>query len=74
MLKIIFQNTGRGFKCTCKDGYSGDGKTCSDVDECVIGVMREMITPKKGTIQHFFPSARILRAMLLNLLEIYVFG
>jgi len=23
--------------CTCKPGYSGDGKTCADVDECAVG-------------------------------------
>jgi hypothetical protein len=23
-----------GFACACKDGYSGDGKTCTDIDEC----------------------------------------
>lgn len=23
--------------CECKDGFSGDGKTCADVDECALG-------------------------------------
>ncbi|KAL9954039.1 hypothetical protein ACROYT_G041527 [Oculina patagonica] len=27
-------NTFESFNCTCLQGYSGDGKNCSDVDEC----------------------------------------
>ncbi|XP_033008798.1 signal peptide, CUB and EGF-like domain-containing protein 2 isoform X2 [Lacerta agilis] len=30
----ICQNTPKLYKCTCKPGYSGDGKTCEDIDEC----------------------------------------
>ena len=25
----------QNFACTCKDGFSGDGKTCVLIDECV---------------------------------------
>ncbi|XP_053142608.1 signal peptide, CUB and EGF-like domain-containing protein 2 isoform X10 [Hemicordylus capensis] len=28
------QNTPKLYKCTCKPGYSGEGKTCEDIDEC----------------------------------------
>ena len=28
------QNTDGGYDCICENGYQGDGKTCSDVDEC----------------------------------------
>ena len=28
---------GGGYNCTCNAGYAGDGKTCSDVDECTAG-------------------------------------
>ncbi|XP_066475371.1 signal peptide, CUB and EGF-like domain-containing protein 2 [Tiliqua scincoides] len=30
----ICQNTPKLYKCMCKPGYSGEGKTCEDVDEC----------------------------------------
>ncbi|XP_028587610.2 signal peptide, CUB and EGF-like domain-containing protein 2 isoform X3 [Podarcis muralis] len=30
----ICQNTPKLYKCTCKPGYSGEGKTCEDIDEC----------------------------------------
>ncbi|XP_025025462.1 signal peptide, CUB and EGF-like domain-containing protein 2 isoform X10 [Python bivittatus] len=30
----ICQNTLKLYKCTCKPGYSGEGKTCDDIDEC----------------------------------------
>ncbi|KAM6459412.1 signal peptide, CUB and EGF-like domain-containing protein 2 isoform 8-T10 [Liasis olivaceus] len=30
----ICQNTLKLYKCTCKPGYSGEGKTCEDIDEC----------------------------------------
>ncbi|CAH3155022.1 unnamed protein product [Porites evermanni] len=30
-------NTQGSYFCTCKTGFSGDGKTCQDVDECVEG-------------------------------------
>ncbi|XP_054826749.1 signal peptide, CUB and EGF-like domain-containing protein 2 isoform X8 [Eublepharis macularius] len=30
----ICQNTPKLYKCTCKPGYSGDGKICEDIDEC----------------------------------------
>uniref|UniRef100_A0A7M4E046 Signal peptide, CUB domain and EGF like domain containing 2 n=1 Tax=Crocodylus porosus TaxID=8502 RepID=A0A7M4E046_CROPO len=30
----ICQNTPKLYKCTCKLGYSGEGKTCKDIDEC----------------------------------------
>ncbi|MCA9620746.1 MAG: hypothetical protein KC731_17100 [Myxococcales bacterium] len=26
-----------GYACSCRDGYEGDGKTCSNVDECALG-------------------------------------
>ncbi|XP_048589459.1 fibrillin-1 [Nematostella vectensis] len=29
-------NTVGSYKCTCKPGYTGDGKTCQDIDECAI--------------------------------------
>ena len=25
------------FNCTCVDGYTGDGVTCADIDECALG-------------------------------------
>ncbi len=30
-------NTPGSFSCTCKTGYSGNGKQCADVDECAAG-------------------------------------
>uniref|UniRef100_A0A8C0GC57 Signal peptide, CUB domain and EGF like domain containing 2 n=1 Tax=Chelonoidis abingdonii TaxID=106734 RepID=A0A8C0GC57_CHEAB len=30
----ICQNIPKLYKCTCKVGYSGEGKTCEDIDEC----------------------------------------
>nr|XP_060623144.1 signal peptide, CUB and EGF-like domain-containing protein 2 isoform X3 [Anolis sagrei ordinatus] len=30
----ICQNTPKSYKCTCKAGYSGEGKMCEDIDEC----------------------------------------
>jgi hypothetical protein len=30
-------NMSGGFRCTCKAGYTGDGVTCNDVDECATG-------------------------------------
>ena len=27
-------DTDDGYTCTCSDGFSGDGETCADVDEC----------------------------------------
>src|SRR5882724_2997625 len=30
-------NTPGSFSCTCKTGYSGDGKQCTDVNECAVG-------------------------------------
>jgi hypothetical protein len=26
-----------GFRCACREGYSGDGVTCADIDECTTG-------------------------------------
>ena len=26
-----------GFECSCNSGYSGDGTSCSDDDECAAG-------------------------------------
>ncbi|CAH3165937.1 unnamed protein product, partial [Porites evermanni] len=28
------QNTVGSYKCTCKAGYSGNGRKCVDIDEC----------------------------------------
>ena len=33
LISPIIPQTG-GFECSCNDGYSGDGFTCSDSDEC----------------------------------------
>ncbi|XP_068684959.1 protein kinase C-binding protein NELL2-like [Montipora foliosa] len=30
-------NTAGNFNCTCKTGFTGDGRSCSDVDECNTG-------------------------------------
>jgi len=27
-------NTKGGYNCSCKDGYTGDGQNCADIDEC----------------------------------------
>ncbi|XP_044181237.1 uncharacterized protein LOC114975424 [Acropora millepora] len=29
-------NTKGSYNCTCKDGFEGDGKNCTDIDECSI--------------------------------------
>ena len=31
----ICENSGDNFTCTCDTGYSSDGDTCSDIDECL---------------------------------------
>ncbi|XP_068687094.1 fibrillin-1-like isoform X1 [Montipora foliosa] len=31
------QNTDSSYICTCKAGYTGDGKTCTEIDECLTG-------------------------------------
>ncbi|XP_078382555.1 uncharacterized protein LOC144665226 isoform X6 [Oculina patagonica] len=28
------KNTRRSYRCSCKAGYTGNGKTCADIDEC----------------------------------------
>ncbi|KAL9978444.1 hypothetical protein ACROYT_G015958 [Oculina patagonica] len=30
-------NTVGSYNCTCKEGYTGDGRSCSDIDECSDG-------------------------------------
>jgi len=30
----VYNNTQGSYTCTCKAGYSGDGRTCTDLDEC----------------------------------------
>ncbi|XP_015751579.1 PREDICTED: uncharacterized protein LOC107331498 isoform X2 [Acropora digitifera] len=30
------QNTEGSYNCTCKDGFEGDGKNCTDIDECFV--------------------------------------
>nr|XP_058960998.1 epidermal growth factor-like protein 6 [Pocillopora verrucosa] len=30
-------NTVGSYYCTCKEGYTGDGRSCSDIDECLSG-------------------------------------
>ncbi|KAJ8029879.1 Fibrillin-1 [Holothuria leucospilota] len=34
-------NTDGSFTCTCQDGYDGDGRNCSDVDECLVDTMND---------------------------------
>ena len=31
------RDTAAGFECTCRPGYTGDGRACLDVDECATG-------------------------------------
>lgn len=37
-LHSVCENTAGGFTCHCDDGFSGDGVTCHDVDECADGL------------------------------------
>ena len=32
------ENFAGGYNCTCFEGFSGDGFTCSDIDECAEGI------------------------------------
>ncbi|XP_078382715.1 uromodulin-like [Oculina patagonica] len=34
----VCSNKSGSYTCTCKAGFSGDGKSCDDIDECVSGV------------------------------------
>ncbi|XP_066025921.1 uncharacterized protein [Pocillopora verrucosa] len=33
----VCNNTNGSYNCSCKPGYSGDGRTCEDIDECATG-------------------------------------
>ncbi|KAL9975444.1 hypothetical protein ACROYT_G012605 [Oculina patagonica] len=33
-VNAVCNNTKGGYNCTCKEGYTGDGRNCTDVDEC----------------------------------------
>ena len=42
-------NTPGGFSCACKAGYTGNGMTCNDVDECTTGPRTAARTPPART-------------------------
>ena len=33
-MNIIVEGT---YACQCKEGFKGDGRTCYDIDECLVG-------------------------------------
>ncbi|XP_073231337.1 E-selectin-like [Porites lutea] len=33
-INAVCQNTASSYTCTCKAGYTGDGRTCVDLNEC----------------------------------------
>ena len=36
-VNAVCSNSVGSYDCTCKSGYTGDGRNCTDVDECALG-------------------------------------
>ena len=72
-------DTASSYECTCSSGYTGDGHTCLDIDECLSDPCDEnaTCTNNNGSFSchchtGFTGNGRVCNGILLELSKIYI--
>ena len=68
-------NTVGSFECACKDGFSGDGVQCDDINECDLEIdnCHDLATCQNKKVKSDLKKIKLQAKALVTTIEILIF-